>query len=567
MPIEFSGSEILVNTTTASDQGRSAIAVLPDGRIVIAWRDLSQTGGDTAFLAVRARILNADGSQSVAEFIVNTTTAGNQGEPAIAVFADGRFVVSWTDSSTTGGDTTGNAVRARVFNADGSEAVPEFLVNSVTTGGQFESDIAILADGRFVVTWLDGSATGADTSGAGVKARIFNPDGSESVAEFLVNTTTLTGQFSSRTAVLSDGRFAVTWSDPSATGGDTSSVAIRARIFNPDGSESVPEFLVNTTTAARQEESKIAVLGDGRIVICWTDDSRTGGDTGFTAIRARILNPDGSESVPEFLVNTTTFAQQREAAIAVLADGRFVITFGDLSGTTNNGAEIRARIFNPDGTQAVPEFIVNTTALNTQQWSDIAVMSDGRFVVTWTDFSATGGDTTGTAVRAQVFDPTIFNGGSGDDVVVGGSLADTHFGNGGSDTLSGMAGNDTLDGGADNDLLFGGLGNDLYIADSQADLVFEDMGAGTDTVESASDFYLYANIENLTLTGGANNFRRRQRSRQYTHRQQRREPADRRPWKRHRPWRGRARRDLRRGRRGHPERRGGHRLHRRGQRR
>jgi Ca2+-binding RTX toxin-like protein len=51
--------------------------------------------------------------------------------------------------------------------------------------------------------------------------------------------------------------------------------------------------------------------------------------------------------------------------------------------------------------------------------------------------------------------------------------------------------------------LAGGAGNDTYVADN-ADLIVENSGEGTDTVQSSATHALSANVENLTLTGSAN---------------------------------------------------------------
>lgn len=90
--------------------------------------------------------------------------------------------------------------------------------------------------------------------------------------------------------------------------------------------------------------------------------------------------------------------------------------------------------------------------------------------------------------------------------IIGTPAADVLTGGIGPDDIRGLAGADVLDGGTGNDLLTGGLGNDRYIADSALDIVFENAGEGTDTVESSASYYLYANVENLILTGSANNF-------------------------------------------------------------
>jgi hypothetical protein len=76
-------------------------------------------------------------------------------------------------------------------------------------------------------------------------------------------------------------------------------------------------------------------------------------------------------------------------------------------------------------------------------------------------------------------------------------------GNSGNNVLSGGAGNDTLNGGAGIDTLIGGTGNDIYVVDTITDVITENAGQGTDTIQSSVTFSLAAlpNIENLTLTG------------------------------------------------------------------
>jgi len=120
-------------------------------------------------------VFNADGSQSGAEFLVNTTTLGYQRDPSITALADGRFVVTWSDGSQTGGDTSYDAIRAQVFNADGSQSGAEFLVNTTTQYSQYDPRITALTDGRFVVTWSDASQTGGDTWPSAIRAQIFDP--------------------------------------------------------------------------------------------------------------------------------------------------------------------------------------------------------------------------------------------------------------------------------------------------------------------------------------------------------------------------------------------------------
>ncbi|CAO3433711.1 beta strand repeat-containing protein [Azospirillum endophyticum] len=93
--------------------------------------------------------------------------------------------------------------------------------------------------------------------------------------------------------------------------------------------------------------------------------------------------------------------------------------------------------------------------------------------------------------------------GSGSFTGTGSAGNDTLRGGAGDDTLMGAAGNDWLDGGAGADSLVGGSGNDTYIVDDAGDMVIELAGEGSDTVRSAIDYTLGANVEALVLTGTA----------------------------------------------------------------
>jgi hypothetical protein len=489
MPIARDSSEFLVNTSTANSQSQSSVAVLDDGRILVAWTD-SGSG------AIRGRIVNADGSSAVPEFPANTDTAGAQSEGVVAALPDGRFILAWKDDSQTGGDTSSSAIRARIFDADGTPSAPAFLANVTAASLQLTPSLTVLADGRILMAWTDFSQSAGDTSSTAVRARIFHDDGSEAVPEFLVNATTPGSQGSSAVAALADGGFVACWSDDSQTTGDTSFFAVRARVFDAFGNQTVAEFVVNTATAGHQFDPAVTALADGRFAVCWTDYSATGGDTDGSAIRARIFNADGTESVPEFLVNASAASLQVDARIAQLADGRLAVVWIDnsQSGEDTDSFSVRARIFNPDGTEAVPEFVVNTTTASFQLECRIAVLRDGRFVVSWSDNSQTGGDTSGYAVRAQVFDPTRFIGTDAAEAATGGSLRDRLAGKDGNDTLRGGDGGDRLDGDRGRDVLDGGSGNDVLDGGTKGDRLAGragrdvlDGGSGNDVLEGGAD--------------------------------------------------------------------------------
>jgi Ca2+-binding RTX toxin-like protein len=89
------------------------------------------------------------------------------------------------------------------------------------------------------------------------------------------------------------------------------------------------------------------------------------------------------------------------------------------------------------------------------------------------------------------------------NALTGGDGNDRLDGREGIDTLAGGLGADTLDGGTGGDRMTGGLGNDLYRVDDLGDRVTELAGGGRDTVVSAIDFRLSAEVEDLVLVGAA----------------------------------------------------------------
>ncbi|WP_210485890.1 beta strand repeat-containing protein [Microvirga antarctica] len=83
----------------------------------------------------------------------------------------------------------------------------------------------------------------------------------------------------------------------------------------------------------------------------------------------------------------------------------------------------------------------------------------------------------------------------------GSTFADTLIGDGGANALAGGDGNDSLDGRAGNDVLTGGAGDDTYQIDSAGDRIVEEASGGTDTVVTAIDYVLGANVETLIASG------------------------------------------------------------------
>ena len=85
----------------------------------------------------------------------------------------------------------------------------------------------------------------------------------------------------------------------------------------------------------------------------------------------------------EFQVNTYTSGAQGDPAITNLSNGGFVVTWTNESNQDGSGYGVFGQMYDASGNTVGAEFQVNTYTSNNQRHPDISGLSDGGFVVTW----------------------------------------------------------------------------------------------------------------------------------------------------------------------------------------
>jgi hypothetical protein len=363
----FTG-EFQVNSYTSGVQNSSSVAMDSDGDFVVTWQSYHDIDGS----GIYARRFNSAGTPAGSEFLVNTFSTNNQYLPSAAMNSDGNFVITWV--SYHNGEEAWD-VYARLFDAAGQPAGPEFLVNTYTSFIQYYPAVAMDSDGDFVIAW---QSYFQDGSRYGVYAQRYFSDGSVNGGEFKVNSFTTEHQGLPAVAMDAAGDFAITWIGY----GDGDSNGIYARLYDRNGITVGTEFRVNTFTENNQEDPVIAMDYDGDFVITW----RTYLDTSYyDDIHARRYNSAGLPVSSEFRVNTYTTYYQEDPAIAMDAAGDFVISW-DSYGQDGSYYGIYAQRYDSAGLPVGTEFRVNSTTTSWETGSATAIDSDGDFVITWTGY-------------------------------------------------------------------------------------------------------------------------------------------------------------------------------------
>src|ERR1700757_2520952 len=109
----FQGQEYLINSTTAGDQSHPTQTVLGNGDILVTWESQENTNGVSP-IEIRAEILNPDGNVSSPDFVVNPPEPQN--DVTATTLPNGDALLTW---SSTNPATLESDVFARVVDADG----------------------------------------------------------------------------------------------------------------------------------------------------------------------------------------------------------------------------------------------------------------------------------------------------------------------------------------------------------------------------------------------------------------------------------------------------------------
>ncbi|NKE64293.1 hypothetical protein RAMLITH_00545 [Ramlibacter sp. RBP-2] len=446
------GTEFTINSTTAGVQRYASMAKLADGSYVAAWS--SDADGDGSGAAgIYTQRFDANGARLGGETLVSVQPAADRVCSWVAALQGGGYVVTWAARAAPWqNDPTSQwfDVHAQRFDAGGAPVGGDILVNSTTTGTQYQTGRSLggLADGGFVVVWESNGLPppgGGTPPGDGVWMQRFDAAGAPVGGE--VQVAAEYGPTYAVTTALAGGGFVVAW---------WAGNGVAQQRFDASGQ---PQG--GTTLAGYGAQPILTGLAGGGWALAWV------GNDG--QLFTQIFTSGGAASGAPITVNSpTTYANSPQ--LAATPDGGFVVAWashGVFGGPTEVPGVYLQRFDaagNPSGARTLVDEQTDSHGVGDL---GLAALADSSSVVQWV-----GPDGSGTGVWARRIDSsgvaqssgTSLAGDGGDNTIVfSGSAPMLLTGNDGNDSLQGGSGADQLDAGSGDDVLQGGDGDDLVL--------------------------------------------------------------------------------------------------------
>ena len=165
------------------------------------------------------------------------------------------------------------------------------------------------------------------------------------------------------------------------------------------------DLQVNTYTTSSQYKPSVAADANGNFVVVWVSLGSDGTDSDGFSIQGQRFTPDGSTTGAQFQVNTYTTSDQREPDVAMDSDGDFVVVWmsNGASGTDSSFSSIQGQRYASDGSTVGDQFQVNTYTTNTQFDPAADMDTDGDLVVVWTSTGSDGTDSSSYSIQGRRF--------------------------------------------------------------------------------------------------------------------------------------------------------------------
>lgn len=378
------GEKFTVESAPTRASGSPSIVQLADGNVVVAFTSI--TAADDDGNSVTAQIFTSDGIKIGADIQLNTTEAGLEEAPQVSALRGGGFIATWTSRDLTG-ESKDVFVRGQAFDAAGNKVGAELSYLTTTIFTDFSRDIAFLADGKLVVSWLD-------TAAKKMRAQVFDTDGTAVGSTFVIASAL---PQSARAEILAraDGSFGVITN-------------------HADGLT----YLRNCSSAGAALGGHISLGGD---YSGWNFETLPGG--GMVAVGVVALNgrqdiylqrfsSTGAKVGAQILVNDLDNTYNELPDLAVFADGSITVAwrrpsyyYNAYGFVVSEGYGVTVQTFDASGAKVGGQTWLDRTGDRPYVGVDIQALASGGYFAGWYDPRYNAQDTDVTGLRARIFGP------------------------------------------------------------------------------------------------------------------------------------------------------------------
>ncbi|MBB1251263.1 hypothetical protein [Rhizobium sp. G21] len=401
---------------------------------------------------------------------------GYSGTPQATQLKNGNIVLTWTENFDHPIFTTGAHIRAQIFDSKGESVSNVIKVDTVKSAEAILPDVVATGSGGFVVSF------GLERSGANfdeVYSRAYSSSGKALRQDSVLNTHSNDfDELVTKSAALKNGHSVVIWNSEAAIddGTDDGQNQLRASLLDERGKVIKSDFGLTphfggAGGAWSDDENygyAVAARGDSGFAVVnldWTPSTKDAGAKGiyFTAYDGKGKQVIDSHAI--FQKGTVP----GDVDIAQLSNGRYVVAWTQQSLKQSDvGDDAYAIVLSANGKPLGKVFTVGVDASKYDDQLDVSVaaLNKGRFVITYTS-EAIDNDDTGIAA-------TVYGSSTGVSTTMKGGASrqstDARHDAAASDTIAGTARQDHLQGAANDDILVGRGGADVLKGGGGADI-------------------------------------------------------------------------------------------------
>ena len=371
--------EFVVNTTTSGDQARSQLAMAPDGRSVIAWYSDGPQGK-----GVYAQRFNADGTRYGGEVLISSTYYSQLYTMVVRVLigSNNTFVVATSHYASLNAQSSAEIKRfnwntmAQVGNAISFSGYE----NSLVLDADINDDHLVIVRQTYVSSEVNIVASVYDAN-QNLQASV-NVDSSSSYSNYYVQ--------SPKVAIAADSTFVAAWtasfSSPSRMVVYSQRYAYSESSISTVGTkQTLSDLDPETYPLSMAFVPAIRMTPDKRAVVFFQEWRDAGAV--FLAHRIAKIATDGSASASFVMPGPNTYPEYLGWTAIHVLDNNKLLAVGSLS-TSVGASRVVGQHFELDGDAIGERFDASSIYVGYYQDPDVAGNGNGAVLIAWDEFGA-----------------------------------------------------------------------------------------------------------------------------------------------------------------------------------